>query len=310
MYKKIILYFLFTTAVFGCGKPLYRDSEFIMGTFVEVASTDPRAKAIVFDEFKRLQKAFDMFDEQSELSRLNKTGELTASEDLFFVLKKAREFYGLTEGAFDVTVAPVSILWKRAITRSELPVVEAIEDALYLVGFDGVYLDEDTRQVKLLKMGAMIDLGGIAKGYAVDKAITMLKKAQVSSAIVNAGGNIYCLGPNGRKAWRVGIQDPRVSKNLSARIELIDKAVATSGDYEQFFTFQNKRYSHIIDPKTGYPADSGVISATIVADDAMTADVLSTSIVVLGLQKGRRLLKNFPGVSGKVVDVQDKVHDL
>lgn len=300
------------TAVFisGCGKSMQKDSEFIMGTFVEVASHDSRAKTIVFEEFKRLEKIFSLFDEDSELFRLNKTGDIAASEDLFFVLKKAREFHGLTEGAFDVTVAPLSILWKRAIKRSELPAPEAIAEAQELVGFGGVYMDENLNRVKFLKMGVKIDLGGIAKGYAVDRSVLRLKEAGVTSAIVNAGGNIYCLGANNGRAWRVGIQDPRAGSKLLKKMEFENKAVATSGDYEQFFIFQNKRYSHIIDPKTGYPADRGVISATVSADSAMIADVLSTSAVVLGLDKARKLLRRFQGVSAKVVDEKGEVYEL
>jgi thiamine biosynthesis lipoprotein len=307
------IFFLFSALIFlalGCGKPLFRDSEFTMGSFVEVISPDPRAKAIVFNEFNRLDKVFNLFDDNSELSRLNRTGGLIASEDLFAILVKSKEFYEVSAGAFDVTVEPLSLLWKRAIKKSELPKEDDIKDALDLVGFDSVYLDENTRQVRFLKFGVKIDLGGIAKGYAVDKAVSKLKEAGVSSAVVNAGGNMYCLGANSSKAWRVGIQDPRVAKNLIRKIELKDSGVSTSGDYEQFFVFQNKRYSHIINPKTGYPAESGIISATVVAGGALTADALSTSIVVLGREKGRKLIKRFPGVYAKVIDEHDRLSDL
>lgn len=308
----IFLSLLLTFMVFcgGCGKPLCKDSEFAMGSFVEVVSQDPRAKDIVFKEFKRLEKIFDLFDAGSELSRLNTNGDLIVSDDLFQILLSAKRFAEMTDGAFDVTVAPVALLWKRAIKSAQGPQAESLKEALSFVGFGNVYLNEKTQQVKLLTFGTKIDLGGIAKGYAVDRAVAKLKEAGVSSAVVNAGGNLYGLGSFSGKPWRVGIQDPRVAPHLIEKIEIKDRAVATSGDYEQFFIFQNKRYSHIIDPKTGYPADSGLVSATVVARDALTADILATSLIVLGREKGAELLAHFPGVHAKVIDNQGQLIDI
>jgi len=294
----------------GCGKPLGRDSEFLMGTFVEVVSSDTRAKDIVFSEFKRLEGIFNLFDKDSELYRLNASGSLTASPELFDVLKNAKQFYEETKGAFDVTIAPLSLRWKVAITNQEAPKDDEIKKLMGLVGFDYVYLDEKTRTVRLLKSGGSIDLGGIAKGYAVDKAIARLRQAKIVSAIVNAGGNLYCLGDNNGAPWQAGIQDPRQANHLLTRIAVKDKGVSTSGDYEQFFIYKNKRYSHIIDPRTGYPADSGIIAATVVASDALTADALSTALIILGKDRSTELLKHFPGVSAKLVDTSGKIFDL
>ena len=294
----------------GCSQPLYKDAEFIMGTYVEVVSRDPRAKDIVFSEFKRLEGIFNLFDENSVLSRLNATGSLTASQELFEILKKSKEFYKKTNGAFDVTIAPLSLLWKKAIKNKELPKDEDIKNALSLVGYDDVYLDEKTSNVKLLKLGSKIDLGGIAKGFAIDRAVRLLRQAKITSCIVNAGGDLYCLGENYKQLWRVGIRDPRMSKQIVGKLELENMAAATSGDYEQFFIFQNKRYSHIINPKTGYPADSGIIFATVIAPDALTADALATALIVLGKDKGMLVLKPFKGVSAKFMDENGRNYDL
>ncbi len=310
--KKFLLlpfYFYLLTLV-GCGKPLHKDSEFLMGTFVEVISRDTRAKDIVFSEFKRLEGIFDLFDEKSELHRLNLYGFLTASPELFDVLKKAKQFYERTNGAFDVTIAPLSLRWKSAIKNQEAPKDDEIKKFMGLVGFDYVYLDDKTRNVRLLKSGGSIDLGGIAKGYAVDKAIAKLRQAKIVSAIVNAGGNLYCLGDNNGAPWQAGIQDPRQERHLLSRIAVKDKGVSTSGDYEQFFIYKNKRYSHIIDPRTGYPADSGIIAATVVASDALTADALSTALIILGIDKSSELLKRFPGASAKLIDSSGRIFDL
>ena len=307
---KFFLIALSISALSGCSKPLYRESEFRMGSFIEVISNDSRASGIVFAEFKRLEAIFNLYDESSELSRLNLLGDLVVSQELFDILDKSKKFYELTDGAFDVTVAPLSFLWKKAINKKQLPQEADVKIALISVGSDYLYLDQKNLKVRLLKEGGRIDLGGIAKGYAVDCAVAKLKEAHIASALVNAGGNMFCLGTNGKKSWSIGIQNPRKAGAVIEQLELRNKAVSTSGDYEQFFIFQNKRFSHIINPKTGYPADTGIVSATVIASDATTADALSTACVVLGLQKSGEVLKRFPDVKAKLVDEHGKIYDL
>lgn len=302
-------FFLFSSVLCGCGKPLYRETEIVMGTFVEAASSEPRAAGIAFREFRRLDKIFSLYDETSELSRLNKTGELEVSDDLFEVVKKAKEAYVKTDGAFDATVAPLALLWKKAIRENRVPAEADVRKALSSVGMEKVDLDEASRTIRLAS-GVMLDLGGVAKGYAVDRAVAKLRDAGIASALVNAGGNMFCLGKNQGRPWRVGIQDPRIAHHLKGRLELEDRGVATSGDYEQFFIWNQKRYSHIIDTKTGYPADSGIVSATVTAPDALTADILSTTLVVVGKEKGSSVLKRFPGASAKLIDAEGGFHEL
>lgn len=311
VFRKIfVLWVMVVIAAAGCGRPLHKESRFLMGTLVEVTSEDPRAHQIVFQEFKKIENIVNLFDPKSELSLLNKSGDLAVSFELFEVLKAAEKFYGLTDGAFDVTIGPASILWKKAVRAAQMPSKEEVMSALDEVGFGNVYLNAETRQVKFLKMGTKIDLGGIAEGFALDRSVAQLKAAGISSALINAGGDMYCLGGLRGRPWRVAIQDPRVPKKLAEKVEMTDRALATSGDYEQFFIFENKRYSHIIDPRTGYPADTGVVSATVVAPDALTADVLSTSFLVMGRQKGAELLKKFSGVSAKLIDADGKIYDI
>ncbi|MDD5138443.1 MAG: FAD:protein FMN transferase [Candidatus Omnitrophica bacterium] len=285
----------------GCQKPLYQETQFIMGTFVEVKSSDVRASAIVFDEFKKLEAIFNLFDRGSELSRLNDTQKAVVSEPLFDIIQQAQGFYRLTDGAFDITVGPASVLWKKAIASKILPGPDAVAQALSLAGSDFIYLDAKTREVALLKSGMRIDLGGIAKGFALDRAVRKLKDARIDSALINAGGNIYCLGRNHRAPWRVGIQDPFREGKVLDELVLADRAVATAGDYQQYVEINGRRYSHIVDPKTGYPAQSGIISATIIADDATASDALSTACVVLGLEKSRKLLSRFPEMKAILV---------
>lgn len=286
----------------GCGPIEHRDVAFSMGTFVEVVSLDPRASKIVFEEFKRLEALCNFFDKSSELSQLNEKGSLVVSADLFALLKIAKSFAAASDGAFDVSVAPLSLIWKKAIREKTLPDPDVLTGVRALVGKENLYLDEATRRVVLLKEGVKIDLGGIAKGYAVDQAVARLREARITSALINAGGNIYAVGAHRNKSWQVGIRDPRKEGVVVEKIDLEDQAAATSGDYEQYFLFQNKRYSHIINPKTGYPADSGIIAATVLAADATTADALSTACIVLGREPCERVLKNYPGVRARLFD--------
>lgn len=307
----ILLCCLFVSALSsGCQKPMHKETQYSMGTFVEVRSADPRAGAIVFDEFRKLEAIFNIFDPKSELSRLNLSQSAIVSEPLFSVLKEAREFNRSTEGAFDFTIGPVSILWKKAIAKKEIPLPGEIQQALALTGADYVYLNETTREVRLLKAGMIIDLGGIAKGFALNRAVKRLKEAKVSSALINAGGNVFCLGDNRGKEWSVGIQDPLRENKVIKKLELKDRAVSTSGDYTQYFELNGKRYSHIIDPRTGYPADSKIASATVISSDASAGDALSTACIVLGLDKSRRILAGFPDARAALVAFDGKIHEI
>ncbi len=311
MIKKYVysgfLFLFFCVFLLSCRPRIYKDTAFFMGTFVEVTSEDPQAKEIVFREFERVDKMCSLFNKEGELSRLNSSGELAATKEFFDLIEKAKESYTATDGAFDITIAPVSLLWKKAIKLQQVPAEEDVRQGLSFVGCDAIYLDRKSLSIKLLKMGAKLDLGGIAKGYAVDCAIAKLKEFKINSAVLNAGGEIYCLGRNRRHTWRVGIQDPRDHKKVLEALELENMGVATSGDYEQFFIFQNRRYSHIINPKTGYPAASGVVSATVIADNVLTADVLATAFVVLGFEKSSVVINRFQGVRAKLVTEDGRV---
>jgi len=149
-----------------------------------------------------------------------------------------------------------------------------------------------------------IDLGGIAKGYAVDKAVKKLLAENINSCLINAGGQVFCLGDKFGRPWRVMIKNPHSQSQRGYLIEVKNMAVATSGDYEQFFLKDNKRYCHIINPKTGYPIQNNIVSVTVIAHDGLTADALATSIFVLGKEKGEELAKKFPDVKLKIIEKQ------
>lgn len=307
MKKKLILlvtgYWLLATGLCGCQRtpPLHKETRLLMGTFVEVVSLDKKAAPIVFNEIKRIEDLLSRYNPESEVSKLNQLGELTVSRETLYVLKKAREFWELSDGAFDITVGPLMDLWGFTDKHYYLPAGDEIKNTLTRVGFDKIIFDDHNNLVKFNTHGMKIDLGAIAKGYAVDCAVKKLKENKIANCLVNAGGNMYGLGTKSGKPWKIAIQNPR-QKNFSGYMELRDNAIATSGDYEQYFIENKQRYSHIFNPKTGYPADSKIISATVIASDALTADGLSTTVFVLGKEKAEGLLKKFPAVRTKIIE--------
>jgi thiamine biosynthesis lipoprotein len=201
-------------------------------------------------------------------------------------------------------------LWNGSKDTCKPPEASGIRQALSLVDYNSLLLDSCKRTAGLQRPGQSIDLGGIGKGFAGDKFLEVFKKYGISSAYTNIGGNVAALGtkPDG-SPWRVGIQNPRQENGLLGLVSVADKAVVTSGDYQRYFIDGNgKRYHHILDPSTGYPAESGLVSVTIVADSSMAADALSTILFIAGLKKGHALLRKFPGAEAILVDTNLQVH--
>jgi len=282
-------------------RQLYRDNAVMMGTFVEVLSYDRQAAEIVFSELKRIESLLSKYDPQSEVSRLNKSGKLKVSPETFFILTRARDFWRLTFGAFDVTVAPLMDIWGFTDKKYRLPSAEEINRVKKTIGSDKIILNTEDFVVEFSAFGMKIDLGAIAKGYAVDCAVRKLKEKRIKNCLINVGGDIYCLGTKNGRPWKVAVKDPR-KPGVVEYLTLQDKAVATSGDYEQYFMIEEKRFSHIFDPRTGYPADSGVISVTVIAEDCLSADALATSIFVLGKGRLPELAKKFPDAETRIFE--------
>jgi thiamine biosynthesis lipoprotein len=301
LYCYIAIFFLS-----GCAcqrtSPLYKDSRLMMGTVVEVISPDKQAARIAFREIKRVENLLSFYKDDSEISRLNKQGRLEVSPDTLLVIKKAGESWEATQGAFDITIGPLMELWGFYNKEYRLPGDLEIKEKLNLIGFDKLRINDNIIEFKI--KGMKIDLGGIAKGYAVDCAVDRLRLAGINSALLNAGGDIYCLGDKRGSPWRVAVRKER-GRGPAGYLELKDKAVATSGDYEQYFMVDKVRYCHILNPKTGRPADSGVASVTVIADDCLTADALATSIFILGEKKGRILAKRYNAKVKIYTDVQN-----
>lgn len=271
------------------------------------------ALGAVQDEALRLEGLLSRFVPDSEISRINRSAGLKCeklSNDTYEVLSHAVEFSSYCQGAFDVTIGPLVALWGNSRDTLKPPEGLKIRQVLPFVNYTGLFLDPCERTAGLKWIGQSIDLGGIGKGFAGDKFLEVFKKYGISSAYTNIGGNVVALGskPDG-SPWRVGIQHPRQESSLIGLVSVTDKAVVTSGDYQRCFIGRDgKRYHHILDPYTGYPAESGLASATIVAGSSTAADALSTILFVAGMKKGLELLGVFPGAEAILVDTNLRVH--
>lgn len=289
----------FVLSLTGCERrqPLHEETRLLMGTYVKVSSADVRAGPIVFAEFSRLEKLFSVYDPQSEVSRLNRERKILAGEDLITVVRESMRFWEATDGAFDITVEPLVELWGFRTQEFGIPQQEDILRTAAAVGMDKIIMQPNDTMIQFIIPDVRIDPGGIVKGYALDRSVAKLKAAGISSCLINAGGQIYALGERSPgKPWRVAIRHPRLSGVLPETIELKDRSVATSGDYEQFFEREGKRYSHVIDPRTGRPAESALAGVTVIAPDGITADALSTAAFVLGESSFKKIKQKFPGV--------------
>ena len=294
---------LYSTAVLitvsGCGKiSTVKESSFMMGTVVEITvehKDTAKARRIIqqaIHEGKRIEKLMNVHDKDSEVSEINREAGVKGvkvSGDVYRVIEKALHYGKLSGGAFDITVEPLIELWGFGKGEKRIPGKTEIEKVLPLIDYRKVALNRQEKTVKLKEKGMKINLGAIAKGYIVDRMVSFLKEKGIKTVLVNAGGDIYASGsPSGRTSWKIGVRDPRNYQGVKKVISIRDNGIATSGDYEKYFFMNGKRYSHIIDPRTGYPA-SGLISVTVIAETAAEADALATALFVMGKEKGGEL---------------------
>ncbi len=262
-------------------------------------------------ELIRLEKALSRFIPGSIIANINQSagkGCVKISPEVYEVLSCSIMLSQISCGLFDITIAPLVDLWDYKHSF-HVPKLSEIQRLLPLVNFHDLVLDSEKETVSLRRKGQSIDLGGIAKGYASDRLIKILKEYGITSAFVNIGGNVSTLGnkPDGT-SWCVGIRHPRYKGCLLGAVKVTDKAVVTSGDYERYFIdTEGKRWHHILDPTTGFPAVSGLLSVTVIADSAMIADVLSTAVFIAGMDKGREFLSHFPGTEAVLVDDSQQV---
>lgn len=217
------------------------------------------------------------------------------SREVFDIIKKAKYFSEISNGAFDISLAPVIKLWGIFTKEQRIPLKEEIKETLSFVNYNNLILDESENTVKFYKENMKIDLGGIAKGYAADRAVQIYKQNKVNAAFINLGGNVKVFGEKPDKSnWSVGVQEPFKNRGeIIGVINVKNDSVVTSGDYVRYFEDKGVKYHHIIDPRTGYPADSNLMSVTVISQSSMECDALSTAAFVLGDQEGMQFIKNY-----------------
>ncbi|RVT50023.1 FAD:protein FMN transferase [Rubrivivax albus] len=286
----------------------------VMGTAIHVELwADRRADAeaaidAVMAEMHRIDLTYSPHKPDSELSRINRDAGRSAvpvSEETYALLARAQAFAELSGGAFDISYAAVGRLYD--YRRGIAPDDATLAAARSLVGWRGIELDPATRSVRFARDGMCIDLGGFAKGHAVDGAAARLKALGIGHAYVSAGGDSRVIGDRRGRPWSVAVRDPRRADGVAALLPLEDCAVSTSGDYERFFERAGVRHHHLIDPATGR-SPRAVHSVTVIADDGLTAEALSKTLFVLGLERGMAALAQVPGADAVVIDAQGRLH--
>jgi thiamine biosynthesis lipoprotein len=282
-----------------------KDVHNALGTFVTITIVHPNidegisALRAAFDEIDRIHDLMSAHKQSSEVGILNRKGYYEGvSEDTKYVIERANYFSYLSGGAFDITVLPILRLWEENACENRAPTDAEISERLELVNYGDVVIQE--KNISFRKVGMEITLAGVAKGYAVDKAIEALCQRNIRHAVVNAGGDIRLIGGKTETIpWRVAIRDPKNNTRIVTTVDLYGQAIATSGTYRRSF-------NDIINPKVGRPAQ-GVLSSTTIAEKAMDADILATCMFVLGAEKGRGLLERLDGVKAFVITTDGKM---
>jgi thiamine biosynthesis lipoprotein len=276
----------------------------LLGTVCKVTIYDKpseQAFAAAFERIGDIEARMSLHKVTSELEAINKKageGLVSVSDDTYAVVEEALEISRLSNGAFDPTVGPLVEAWDIGGENPRKPTQEEIDSLLPLIGYERVLMDSSTHSIGLEDAGMILDLGGIAKGYAADEVAEVLSTFKVKSAIVNLGGNVLTMGskPDG-SLWKIGIQDPDQDRGGYVMIlSLKDQSLVTSGPYERFFEQDGKVYHHILDTDTGYPVESEFTSVSIITPKSFLADALSTSLYALGYEKGMAMIDSMPEV--------------
>lgn len=294
---------------------LHEMTTFAMDTVMQFSIYNENGEQLLTDaeqEIRRLERLFSVTMEDSEVAQLNNhagLGAVSLSEDTLKILNRGKEIGELTNHAFNITISPIVKAWGFTTDEEKhVPSQETLDSLLPLTNPEDLVIDEDTSTAELLKEGMAVDLGGIAKGYTSDAVTALLKEEGVSSGWFSLGGNVSVIGtkPDGQK-WKVAIESPLDANDSVGILEVEDCAVITSGGYQRYFEENGKRYHHIIDSNTGYPADKGLISVTIISKDGTKADGLSTALFVMGLDDATNLWRESDDFEAVFVTADGKV---
>lgn len=261
-------------------------------------------------EITRIEKLISSWDSNSQTAEINRNAGIKPVKvdlELFQLIERSKQISKITDGAFDISYASIDKVWHFDGSMTRKPTEEEITNSVAKIGYQNIVLDKENQTVFLKLEGMKIGFGALGKGYAADKVRTLLKAKNVSAGIINASGDLTTWGkqPNGSD-WIVGITNPLNKNKIFSWFPVVDAAVATSGNYEKFVEFNGVKYSHIIDPRTGYPA-TGLVSVTIFANSAELSDALATSVFIMGAETGINLINQLNGVECIIVNSENKI---
>ena len=283
--------------------PYQQDEGFIFGTTYKITYQSPRnMKKEIEGELKKVDQSLSMFNEQSVISKIN-TGKSTATDALFDeVFQMAQQVSTETDGAFDITVAPLVNLWGFGFKQGTMPTKENVDSILHFIGYQSVILKNG--HIKKNDLRTTLDCSAIAKGYGCDRVARYLQAEGVTNYMVEIGGEVVTRGNSPKRVpWKIGVTKPtddslNTNQELQTVLNVTDKAMATSGNYRRFYYKGGRKYAHTIDPKTGYPVEHSLLSATVLADRCAIADAYATSFMVMGLDKAKTVLAKHPELAG------------
>lgn len=262
-------------------------------------------------EITRIEKMISSWDADSETSLINKNAGIKpvkVSSELFRLIERAKKISEITDGAFDITYASMDNIWKFDGSMDKLPTKIEVNASISKIGHDKILLDEAEQTVFLKEKEMRIGFGAIGKGFAADKAKELLISKGVKAGLINASGDLTTWGTKATgEKWMIGIANPLSKDKVFSWLPIVESSVATSGNYEKYLMFKGEKYSHIIDPRTGYPT-KGINSVSIFAKDAELCDALATAIFIIGKDSGIHLINQIPGVEVVVVDGKNKIH--
>lgn len=315
--KQLFFLTLFLSTLISNSQIRYNKTVKLMGSRFDisvVANSEEQGYYYIdlaIDEIDRIEKLVSSWDPNSQTSEINNNAgnkPVVVDKELFDLIERSLAISKLTDGAFDISYASLDKVWKFDGSMNTMPSKDEIVNSVSKVGFENIILNRNDTTVYLKLKGMKIGFGAIAKGYAADKAKKLLQDKGVTAGIINASGDMNTWGnqPNGEE-WKVGIKNPMNKNKVFALMPISNAAVVTSGNYEKFVEFDGKRYSHIINPKTGYPS-SGIISVSVFAPKAELADALATSIFVMGLDVGLDFVNQLRNIDCIIVDDNGKIH--
>ncbi len=293
-----------------------RRTEFVLGTAATISLYDHKENDILnkaFNKLRGLEDTLSINKSSTLIGTINKNSGIApvnVDNQTLFIISKSLEYSTLSNGSFDITIGPIVKLWNIGFPNARVPAKEEIDAKLSLVGYKNLEIDKNKSTVFLKSKDMMIDLGGIAKGYATDEVVKILKQNDINHALVDIGGNIFALGtkPDG-SLWKIGVQDPFNPRGTAiGAIPLSDQSIVTSGIYERYLEEGGKKYHHMLSPYTGYPFENELASVTIISKTSIDGDALSTTVFSKGLEEGMRFVDPLKDVEAVFITKDKKVY--